>query len=145
MSRRNFLKKVIKLFFVVAPLILSSLAMINLLPSSPKQRSYRFFRVDGDSIPNSGVKRVKLKIDSPESEIVFFLVNNGESIYALSPYCTHLGCLVSFDRESNQFVCPCHQGRYDISGKALSGPPREPLMRLPIKFEGEHLYVGLIV
>ncbi len=40
-----------------------------------------------------------------------------------SAVCTHAGCAVEWRQEENQFFCPCHQGKFDASGKNISGPP----------------------
>ncbi len=72
-----------------------------------------------------------------------FLVKQENSIIALSPVCTHLGCLVNFDRTMNEFVCPCHGGRYDIQGRVIKGPPKENLHRLPVKIENGKIFIGI--
>ncbi|MBI4245339.1 MAG: Rieske (2Fe-2S) protein [Planctomycetes bacterium] len=41
--------------------------------------------------------------------------------------CTHLGCIVNWDREKNRIFCPCHAGFFDTEGKVISGPPPQPL------------------
>lgn len=51
---------------------------------------------------------------------------NGE-IHALSPVCTHAGCIVKWNALEKSWDCPCHGGRYDALGKVLTGPPRKPL------------------
>ncbi|HZS10959.1 MAG TPA: Rieske (2Fe-2S) protein [Nitrospirales bacterium] len=62
---------------------------------------------------------------------------------ALSRRCTDLGCLISWNVDRQQFVCPCHQGVFDQTGKNLSGPPPRPLDRYEVVTKGEQLYVRL--
>ena len=50
-------------------------------------------------------------------------------ITALSPACTHAGCIVSFNAEEKSWDCPCHGGRYDLQGNVISGPPTKNLAR----------------
>ncbi|HEV8269070.1 MAG TPA: Rieske 2Fe-2S domain-containing protein [Thermoanaerobaculia bacterium] len=57
-------------------------------------------------------------------------------IAALSTTCSHLGCGVSWSDEKKAFLCPCHGGVYDATGKVVSGPPPRPLRRLPLTIEG---------
>lgn len=52
------------------------------------------------------------------------------NISALSPVCTHAGCIVSFNAAEKSWDCPCHGGRFDVSGKVISGPPREELNQI---------------
>jgi Rieske Fe-S protein len=60
-----------------------------------------------------------------------FLVRTGDTeVSALDSTCTHLGCRVSWDAESQELVCPCHGGRYDRTGKVTAGPPPAPLAAL---------------
>ena len=46
---------------------------------------------------------------------------------ALSSQCTHLGCSLLWNEEKQEFICPCHASRFDISGKVVSTPAPRPL------------------
>jgi Rieske Fe-S protein len=71
-----------------------------------------------------------------------FLVKTGESaVTALDSTCTHLGCRVSWDAETQELKCPCHGGVYDASGAVKAGPPPAPLLRLTTRIEGERVLV----
>jgi len=61
---------------------------------------------------------------------------------AFSKVCTHLGCLVKFDKERQLFICPCHAGLFDLEGKVLSGPPPKPLQKFSVRVEGDNLTIG---
>jgi len=67
---------------------------------------------------------------------------------ALSSTCPHLGCQVHWQAAEGQFFCPCHNGVFDPSGKAISGPPADAGQRLaayPLKVEGGLLYIQVPV
>lgn len=66
----------------------------------------------------------------------------GTGLIALSRVCTHLGCLVLYDKENKRLLCPCHAGVYDLEGNVLSGPPPKPLGKLPLRVEGETILIG---
>jgi cytochrome b6-f complex iron-sulfur subunit len=66
-----------------------------------------------------------------------------EGVAAFSRRCTDLGCLVSWNKEREQFVCPCHQGTFDKNGLNIAGPPPRPLDRFQIIKRGEQLYVNI--
>merc|ERR1711933_67682 len=42
--------------------------------------------------------------------------------YAVNAVCTHLGCVVPWNRAQNKFMCPCHGSQYDNTGKVIRGP-----------------------
>jgi cytochrome b6-f complex iron-sulfur subunit len=66
-----------------------------------------------------------------------------QGVAAFSRRCTDLGCLVSWSKEREQFLCPCHQGVYDKTGLNIAGPPPRPLDRFEIVRRGEQLYVNI--
>ncbi|WP_188206012.1 ubiquinol-cytochrome c reductase iron-sulfur subunit [Alkalibacillus aidingensis] len=73
-----------------------------------------------------------------------FRDENGD-ILALSPICTHLGCVVDWEtgNQDNEFFCPCHNGRYDSKGVNIPGtPPTEPLHAYEYRVEDGRLYLG---
>ena len=56
-------------------------------------------------------------------------------ITALNPTCTHAGCIVQFNHAEQSWDCPCHGGRFDISGKVLNGPPTQDLEKIIINYD----------
>jgi len=42
--------------------------------------------------------------------------------YAINAVCTHLGCVVPWNRAANKYMCPCHGSQYDMTGKVIRGP-----------------------
>jgi cytochrome b6-f complex iron-sulfur subunit len=66
---------------------------------------------------------------------------SGELI-ALSAVCSHLGCIVQWEKDKQDFLCPCHAGRYTEDGVVISGPPPRSLTRLPFTVAGGAIIVG---
>lgn len=54
-------------------------------------------------------------------------------VVAFSQKCTHLGCVVFFQRDEQRWHCPCHERNFDVSGSVLSGPPTRPLGRILVE------------
>lgn len=45
----------------------------------------------------------------------------------LQARCSHRGCVVRFDDAEQQWECPCHGSRFDLSGAVVDGPATTPL------------------
>lgn len=73
---------------------------------------------------------------------VIIINTRDKGFLAFSKVCTHLGCLVKFDKERQLFICPCHAGLFDLEGKVLSGPPPKPLQKFSVRVEGVDLIIG---
>ena len=72
-----------------------------------------------------------------------FVRRADSELIVLSPICTHMGCNVAFDPESSTFECPCHGGRYDTSGRVISGPPPRPLERFKTRESDGNLEINV--
>lgn len=85
---------------------------------------------DLDGMPISYTSWVK-KHKANDRELVqglkgepYYIISTEESIkdFALLSVCTHLGCVVPWDKAKNKFCCPCHGSQYDENGKVVRGP-----------------------
>jgi menaquinol-cytochrome c reductase iron-sulfur subunit len=86
-----------------------------------------------------------------------FVFREGNTFYAVSAVCTHLGCTVRADalprpetsaagqRLTHSFSCPCHGSKYRGDGTNISGPAPRPLewFRLSIAPDDGQLVVDL--
>jgi len=113
---------------------------------------YPLFKFFSPPAGDSGSKKLvldKKEIPAGESKDIIFnsapgvVINRPDQGYvALSRVCTHLGCLVDFQKDKKRLLCPCHAGSYDLSGNVLAGPPPKPLQQLPLKVEGDSIIIG---
>ena len=65
-----------------------------------------------------------------------------DNYVAISTKCAHLGCPVRYIEASQRFVCPCHGGVYDFSGRRTGGPPVRPLDRFYTREMAGRLQIG---
>ena len=73
------------------------------------------------------------------------LARAADGVVAYSAACTHDGCPVSsWDAKTFQYVCPCHQSRFDpkAGGALVSGPAYRPLPALPLQLQDGFLVVA---
>ena len=113
---------------------------------------YPLFKYFSPPVGESATKRLVFsKKDIPVGEAKDIIFNNTPGVVinrpdkgyvALSRVCTHLGCLVDYQKDKNRFLCPCHAGTYDLSGNVTSGPPPKPLQQFPLKVEGDSIIIG---
>ena len=64
-------------------------------------------------------------------------------IKALSAVCTHLDCTVQYKQDEKLIWCACHNGRYDVNGKNISGPPPSPLTSFNVVIQKGEIFVSL--
>jgi cytochrome b6-f complex iron-sulfur subunit len=72
----------------------------------------------------------------------FFVIRLDETrVVALSAVCTHVRCILRFDREKRGIICPCHDGRFDLSGNVVSGPPKRSLPTYSVSVRAGEIFV----
>jgi Rieske Fe-S protein len=74
------------------------------------------------------------------------LVKAGDADFrAFSATCTHLDCIVGYQKDQSRIYCNCHGGCYDLQGRNVAGPPPRPLtpykVNLVAKGSGPNLIV----
>lgn len=65
-----------------------------------------------------------------------------EELKAFSATCTHLDCIVQYQPESKGIWCACHNGRYNLNGQNISGPPPRPLEAYVVNVRGDDIIVS---
>lgn len=72
----------------------------------------------------------------------FYVVRlDATRVLALSAVCTHVRCILGYEPARRTLVCPCHDGRFDLSGNVLSGPPPRPLPGYPVSVRAGEIFV----
>jgi Rieske Fe-S protein len=61
---------------------------------------------------------------------------------AFSATCTHLDCTVQYRKDMGLIWCACHNGRYDLNGRNVAGPPPRPLDEYRVVVQGDEISVS---
>ncbi len=71
------------------------------------------------------------------------VIHTDQGLRAYSAICTHFACLVKWDEQRGQIMCPCHEAFFNPhDGSVISGPPPRPLTRFPVAVDRGVIYVG---
>jgi len=98
----------------------------------------------GDSVVAGRVGELK-----PNSGKIFrfgsrpgLLIRTASGEYrAMSATCTHLSCTVQYRDDLREVWCACHNGKYNLDGRNISGPPPRPLEAFDVQVRGEEVFV----
>lgn len=61
---------------------------------------------------------------------------------AFDATCTHLDCTVQYRDDLRHVWCACHNGHYDLTGRAISGPPPKGLEAFVVTVRGDDIIVS---
>ncbi len=104
------------------------------------------------SIEVSSVKVGKLEDIPPDSSLNFRFGNSSAilirtssgELKAFDARCTHLDCTVQYRKDMGIIWCACHNGKYDINGRNIAGPPPRPLNSYKVVVQNDEVYVSKI-
>ena len=60
-------------------------------------------------------------------ELLAVSCDDDGSLHVVSAACTHLGCILAWNRAEASWDCPCHGSRFSPEGEVLHGPAVAPL------------------
>ncbi len=135
-SRRTFLGVVLGGLSVVAAAAVSWPLFRYLAPRSGGEIAGKVV------IPDTDVREGEAKFFEFAGSSAVLVRKRGGDLVALSAVCTHLGCIVQWEKDKQDFLCPCHGGHYTADGAVTAGPPPKPLKVLPFSVAGGKITVG---
>ncbi|MEM6289965.1 MAG: Rieske (2Fe-2S) protein [Myxococcota bacterium] len=78
---------------------------------------------------------VALKPDGAKKPVLVMRLEK-DTFRVMSLRCPHLGCVVRWDGEMQDLVCPCHGSRFTDDGQVTKGPAKQNLRQMRSQFIG---------
>ena len=140
-TRRSFLDRVIGFFAIaVSASVLYPVIRFLIPPTSGEATVNQVKLPFGRKDVEADAKKARTFRFGRQLGIII-LTPSGE-LRALSAQCTHLDCTVQNRPEEGVLWCACHNGRYDLDGKNISGPPPRPLEVFLVNEIGSDIFVS---
>ncbi len=137
-NRRDFLKYL--LTGGIAGLVISVFYPLIAYLKPPKQNEVEVSSVKVGKL--SEIEKDSGKIIRFGSKPVILVRTKSGEFRAFSAVCTHLNCTVQFRKDLELLWCACHNGKYDLSGRNISGPPPRPLDPFRVVIKGDEVFVS---
>ncbi|MDP1994251.1 MAG: ubiquinol-cytochrome c reductase iron-sulfur subunit [Ignavibacteria bacterium] len=137
-NRRSFLKYLLSTSVVgfLASVLYPIVSYLN----PPKQNEVEVSSVLAGKI--SDFEKDSGKIIRFGNKPVLVIRTEKDEFKAMSAVCTHLDCTVQYKKEMGLIWCACHNGKYDLNGKNVSGPPPRPLDMYQVNKQGDNIFVS---
>lgn len=137
-SKRSFLKYILggSTMAWLASVFYPILAYMN----PPRQGEVQVSSVKAgtlDEIENDSGRIIRFG----NKPVILVRTSSGE-LRAFDATCTHLDCTVQFHKEMGVIWCACHNGKYDLNGRNVSGPPPRPLDEYRVVVQGNDVLIS---
>ena len=137
-SKRSFLKMILSGGLLA--LAGSILYPIITYMKPPKQGEVEVTNVKAGKI--SELEKDSGKIVKFGTKPAILIKTADGNLKAFSAVCTHLDCTVQYKKELGLIWCACHNGKYDLTGRNVSGPPPRPLEEYRITTQGDDIFIS---
>lgn len=124
-DRRRFINWFLGTSF--GALIVSVIYPVIRFISPPKIAEATTQQVEAGEVSDPVLVQKGFKIVRFGADPVIVVRVSDSDVRAFSATCTHLDCIVGFQKDRQNIFCNCHGGTYDLTGRNVSGPPPRPL------------------
>ena len=148
-SRRGFLRLATGIVSAIISLFLGIPFLAALIAPTYRKTQSPYARV-GEVGPLPTEQPVSLRFQFQSTDVflketetheAWVIKHSDSDVTVFSPICTHLGCHYDWLASPQEFICPCHNSFFSITGKVLAGPAPRALDTLPYRIENGVLYV----
>lgn len=137
MERRDALRNMLAFTPLGAAFVGISAMGIKFITPKSRDITRRIFTMHLGELPLNASRKIT---DLRGRDLM--LVRTGEKeVKAMSTACTHLGCTVYWQKDKQEFYCPCHAGRFDKDGNVIAGPPPAPLETYHTEIDDENIFI----
>ncbi|HKB78495.1 MAG TPA: ubiquinol-cytochrome c reductase iron-sulfur subunit [Thermoanaerobaculia bacterium] len=143
LSRRNLINWFLGTTF--GALILSILYPVIRFITPPRVPEASTNQVDAGQTDDPELLQKGFKIIRFGAEPVILLKAAENDYRAFSATCTHLACIVTYEKARTRIYCNCHGGVYDMTGRNVAGPPPRPLAPFKVNLVAKGPGVSSIV
>ena len=155
-GRRGFIAQAAAILFagvaLVVPAVSALLTFLN--PLREKSAGGKLVRLtELASLPEDGTPR-KFPVIADRSDAwnrfpqepigaVFLRRTGPKQVEAFNVICPHAGCFITYEAKENIYFCPCHVGRFELSGKRkdTTSPSPRDLDSLLVDIRGNEVWV----
>lgn len=128
-TRRSFLD-VLLAAGIVGTGISAGFPVLRYLKPLPLSGASGPVRLTDEQVARLSAERFVIVSAGPKRIMVF--EDETQKLRALAAKCTHEGCTVQYSTTESVVWCACHNGRFDLDGRVLSGPPPKPLQEFEV-------------
>jgi menaquinol-cytochrome c reductase iron-sulfur subunit len=111
------------------------------LKSSPVGAMSEFSTLTEPAMRTIQIEQVDGWRKTVSEKAVYVTTDKNGQLRVLTSVCPHLGCTVPWNKEKNQFVCPCHGATFTKDGARVSGPSLRGMDTLESSVQDGKLFV----
>ncbi|HVO74983.1 MAG TPA: Rieske (2Fe-2S) protein [Ignavibacteriaceae bacterium] len=137
-NRRDFLKYILSggILALAASILYPIIAYLK----PPAQREVEVSSVKAGSLKDFEKDTGKILKFGNKPAIVVRTAKG--DLKAFSAVCTHLDCTVQYRKDMGVIWCACHNGKYDLNGRNISGPPPRPLEEYRVIVQQDEIFIS---
>ena len=137
-SKRDFLKYVLggSLLAWLASVLYPVLAYMK----PPKQGEVEVSSVKAGKLADIPADTGQI-VKFGNKPVILVRTASGE-LRAFDATCTHLDCTVQYRPDMGVIWCACHNGKYDLNGRNIAGPPPRPLEPYRVVVQNDEILIS---
>lgn len=137
-SKRDFLKYILggSFFAWISAVLYPVLAYMK----PPKQGEVVVSSVNAGKLAEFANDSAKI-IKFGTKPVILVRAPDGE-LKAFDATCTHLDCTVQYRSDMGVIWCACHNGKYDLTGRNIAGPPPKPLESYRVVVQNDEILIS---